>query len=261
MTVITLTTDFGLADNYVAIMKGVILGIAPLARIVDITHQIEPQDVRQAAAVLDAAVPYFPPDTIHVAVVDPGVGSTRRPIAIRTPHALFIGPDNGLFSPALTQTSHLELTILHLNRPAFWLPAVSRTFHGRDIFAPVAAHLAAGQPFESVGTPIDDPVILATPQPSRLPDGRLTGEILMVDRFGNLISNLPDTWLAGRYGVITCAGVDVPGPSETYASVEPGELLALIGSSGLLEIAVRDGSAAARLRAGPGEPIHVHLHL
>ena len=143
MILITLTTDFGLADSYVAVMKGVILGIAPQARIIDITHDIAPQNVRQAAIVLQAAAPYFPPQTIHVAVVDPGVGSARLPLAVRTPQAIFIGPDNGLFSTVLTETHTESLTILHLDNKDYWLPTVSRTFHGRDIFSPVAAHLAA----------------------------------------------------------------------------------------------------------------------
>ena len=255
MTLITLTTDFGLADSYVAVMKGVILGIAPQARIVDITHHIAPQNVRQAATVLQAAVPYFPPHTIHVAVVDPGVGSARRPIAVRTPQAIFIGPDNGLFSIVLTEANTENLAVLHLDQTAYWLPTVSRTFHGRDIFSPVAAHLAAGAPFESLGTPITDPVIIAISQPSKLHDGAIHGEVVYVDGFGNLISDIPEAWLAGRHWVLSCAGQEILGPSQSYASAQPGELLALISSSGTLEIAVRDGSAAARLRARPGEPI------
>ena len=255
MTLITLTTDFGLADSYVAVMKGVILGIAPQARIVDITHQIGPQNVRQAATVLQAAVPYFPSNTIHVAVVDPGVGSARRPIAMRTPQAIFIGPDNGLFSTVLVEAHIGDVTILQLDKPAYWLPTVSRTFHGRDIFSPVAAHLAVGAPFESLGTPIDDPVIIAISQPSKSDDGTVYGEVVHVDGFGNLISDIPEAWLAGRRWVLSCAGREILGPSQSYTSAQPGELLALISSSGTLEIAVRDGSAAALLRARPGEPI------
>ena len=255
MILITLTTDFGLADSYVAVMKGVILGIAPQARIVDITHQIAPQNVRQAATVLQAAVPYFPPQTIHVAVVDPGVGSARRPIAVRTPQAIFIGPDNGLFSTVLKEAHTKNVTILHLDNRDYWLATVSRTFHGRDIFAPVAAHLAAGAPFESVGTPIIDPVIIAMSQPSKLDNGDMRGEVVYVDGFGNLISNIPEAWLAGRQWVLSCADQEILGPSPSYASAQPGELLALISSTGTLEIAVRDGSAAALLRARLGEPI------
>lgn len=255
MSIITLTTDFGLADSYVAVMKGVILGIAPQVRIVDINHQIAPQNVRQAATVLQAAVPYFPSHTIHVAVVDPGVGSARRPIAVRTPQAFFIGPDNGLFSTVLVQEHTENVAILHLDQTAYWLPTVSRTFHGRDIFAPVAAHMAAGAPFESLGTPITDPVIIAMSQPSKLDNGDVRGEVVYVDGFGNLISDIPEAWLAGRRWVLSCAGQEVPGPSQSYAAAQPGELVALISSGGTVEIAVRDGSAAALLRAHPGEPI------
>ena len=255
MILITLTTDFGLADSYVAVMKGVILGIAPQTRIVDITHQIAPQNVRQAATVLQAAVPYFPRGTIHVAVVDPGVGSARRALAVRTSHAFFVGPDNGLFSAALANTHTGGVLVLHLDQPAYWLPTVSRTFHGRDIFSPVAAHLAAGVPFEALGSPIADPVILAHPLPSRQADGTVSGQIDHADRFGNLISDIPEAWLAGRRWVLSCAGQEIHGVSPSYASAEPGELLALISSSGTLEIAVREGSAAARLAAGFGEPI------
>lgn len=255
MSIITLTTDFGLADSYVAVMKGVILGIAPQARIIDITHQIAPQNVRQAATVLQAAVPYFPPNTIHVAVVDPGVGSARRPIAVRTPQAIFIGPDNGLFSTVLAEAHTESVTILHLDQTAYWLPTVSRTFHGREIFAPVAAHLAAGAPFESLGTPIDDPVMIAISRPSKLDDGTVFGQVVHVDGFGNLISDIPEAWLAGRRWALSCAGQEILGPSQSYASAQPGELLWLISSSGTLEIAMCDGSAAALLRARLGEII------
>jgi hypothetical protein len=257
MTLITLTTDFGLADSYVAAMKGVILGIAPRASLVDITHQIDPQNVRQAAVVLQAAIAYFPPGTIHVAVVDPGVGSARRAIALRAEHSFFVGPDNGLFSVVLADAAPGSVRVVHLDQPAYWRPAVSRTFHGRDIFAPVAAHLAAGAPFEALGTPIADPVVLDFSHPSRLADGSVLGEVSHVDRFGNLISTIPETWLAGRAWVARCAGQEIAGPSTSYASAQSGELLMLIGSSGTLEIAVREGSAAERLRAGVGEFIQV----
>ncbi len=256
MTLITLTTDFGIADSYVASMKGVILGIAPQARLVDISHQITPQNVRQAAHVLQSAVPYFPPHTIHVAVVDPGVGSARRPIAVRTPQAVFVGPDNGLFSAFLAEANPVSVAIIQLDQPAYWLPKVSRTFHGRDIFAPVAAHLASGTPVESLGTPITDPIILDLPQPSRSTDGVICGQIAYVDRFGNLISDIPEAWLAGHRWVLTCTGQEILGPSPSYMSAQPGEMLALISSGGTLEIAVREGSASERLRAGPGELIH-----
>lgn len=263
-----MTTDFGLADPYVAVMKGVILSIAPSTHIVDISHQVPAQDVEQAAFVLHAAIPYFPPGTIHVVVVDPGVGSERRPIAIRTRDAVFVGPDNGLFSFVLTPEQPLSaaaaasatggqsvVEVIHLNKPEYWLPHISHTFHGRDIFAPVAAHLAAGVPFASLGTPIDDPWIRPQLQPVVSPEGHIRGRIVHVDRFGNLISNIPAGWLSGQHWRFHIAGQKVKGLSKTYAAVKPGHLLALIGGSGRLEIAVRNGSAAQQLNAHPGEPI------
>ncbi|MDH7484892.1 MAG: SAM-dependent chlorinase/fluorinase [Anaerolineae bacterium] len=275
MSIITLTTDFGLADGYVGTMKGVILSIAPQAHIVDISHDVGPQNVRQAAYVLSTAAPYFPPGSIHVVVVDPGVGSARRPIAVRTERAYFVGPDNGVFSYVLTGrdpgseigdqgsgeqpvtwNSKPETTILHLDRPQFWLPTISRTFHGRDIFSPVAAHLAAGVPFDTLGTPIADPVILPLPRPERRPDGSIRGQVLHADRFGNLITDIPVGWLAaGKSWRFDIAGQCIEGLSLTYAAAGQGELVALPGSDGLLEIAVREGSAAKMLHVGAGAQV------
>ena len=266
MPIITLTTDFGLADGYVGTMKGVILSIAPEASIVDISHDIEPQNVRQAAYVLSTAAPYFPPGTIHVVVVDPGVGSARRPIAVRTERAYFVGPDNGVFSYALAGEQEARSkrqeagakgpTVLHLNRREFWLPTISQTFHGRDIFSPVAAHLAAGVPFDALGTPITDPVTFPLPRPERLPDGSIRGEVLHADRFGNLITDIPMSWLTGnKTWVFEIAGQRIEGLSVTYAAARRGALVALPGSEGLLEIAVREGSATGRLGIGPGAPV------
>jgi hypothetical protein len=255
LTVITLTTDFGLADSYVAAMKGVILRIAAHVTLVDISHFIPAQNVRRGSAVLRDAAPYFPAGTIHVAVVDPGVGSARRPIAVRTPQATFVGPDNGLFTFALAGDSTSQPRVVHLDNPQVWLPAVSPTFHGRDIFAPVAAHLAAGMPFEWLGTPIDDPVLLSAALAQRLPDGAIRGHIETVDHFGNLVSDVPASWLAGGQWTVHIAGLAIPGLSATYAQVLPGAVLALIGSSGRLEIALRNGDVAAHLRVQPGEPI------
>ncbi len=164
MTIITLTTDFGLSDGYVGAMKGVILGIAPAAHLVDLSHEIAPQDVRQAAHVLADAVPYFPAGTVHLAVVDPGVGSARRPLLITTPRAAFVGPDNGLFTFILGTA---KTQAWALDQPGYWLPEISRTFHGRDIFAPVAAHLACGVPPEMLGSPITDAAPLAAPLAAR----------------------------------------------------------------------------------------------
>ncbi len=253
MTLITLTTDFDLVDSYVAVMKGVILTIAPDARIIDITHQIAPQDVRAAAYILSTAVPYFPPDAIHIVVVDPGVGSARRPIAIQTGQIRLVGPDNGVFTSVLAAAE--QPAVVHLDNPRFWRPAVSHTFHGRDIFAPVAAHLAAGVPLRDLGSPIDDPVLLDSEPPVRLDNGVLRGQIIHVVRFGNLISNIPASWLAGGDWTIRIAGHDLHGVHTSYAGVDKGRLVALVTSNDTLEIAVRDGSAAQRLQVAAGEPV------
>jgi S-adenosylmethionine hydrolase len=251
--VITLTTDFGQEDGYVGTMKGVILSIAPQARIVDISHDIAPQSLRQAMYILSTAVPYFPPSTVHVVVVDPGVGSSRRPIAVRTGSASYVAPDNGVLSHPLAEPN---VAIVHLDRPEFWLPAVSNTFHGRDIFSPVGAHLAAGVPFDALGSVVTDAITLPLPQPERLADGSLRGQVQHADRFGNLITDIPMSWLAeGKGWRFEIAGRRIAELSITYAAVACGTLVALAGSDGLLEISIREGSAAKTLAAGAGTPV------
>jgi hypothetical protein len=258
MTIITLTTDFGDSDGYVGALKGVILGLAPGVTLVDISHNVPPQDVRHGARVLATAAPFFPPGTLHLAVVDPGVGSARRGIALQTPTATFIGPDNGLFTPFMRERT----ACVALTNPATHLQPVSATFHGRDVFAPVAARLAGGLPLHELGPPVDQPLALPTPQPTRLPDGRLQAEIIGVDHFGNLLTNvplLPGAWRGVRVIVIVGEGVGeiTLAARRTYSDVAPGELLALVGSEGYLEIALREGSAAARLGLSQGAPIEV----
>lgn len=254
MTIITLTTDFGLSDGYVGAMKGVILGIAPDARLVDLSHEITPQNVRQGAYILESAIPYFPGGTVHVAVVDPGVGGNRRPLLVTTPRAAFVGPDNGLFTFALDAPAAQAWA---LDRPAYWLSDVSRTFHGRDIFAPVAAHLAAGVAPQAVGTPITDALRLPLQMPQRRGNNRILGHVIHIDRFGNLISNIPAAWI--MTGVWTCdiAARHIPRISDTYSAGAPGELLALIGSRGTLEVAIREASAAQTLGARVGQPVEL----
>ncbi len=255
MTIITLTTDFGQADGYVGIMKGVILGIAPDARLVDLSHEIAPQDVRSAAFVLGRAIPYFPAGTIHLAVVDPGVGSSRRALVVQTTAALFVGPDNGLFSRPLGQP---EARAFAADKPDYWLPHVSQTFHGRDVFAPLAAHLAAGAPVEALGSRIHNPVLFDDPAPIRRAYGSsITGRVVYVDRFGNLITNVPGAWLAGSQWTCRINGQAIRRLSQAYAVVPSGTLLALVSSQETLEIAVRDGSAAGRLDAGIGEVVEL----
>ncbi len=250
MSFITLTTDFGDADGYVGAMKGVILSLAPQVTVVDISHAVPAQQVRHASRVLATAAPFFPPGTIHVAVVDPGVGSQRRGIALQTPTAMFVGPDNGLFSPFLRD----QLACVALTNAAAHHHPVSATFHGRDIFAPVAAHLANGMPLAALGPVVDDPVTWPDPRPQRLPDGRLRAHVVYVDHFGNLVTNIQS--LTGQDVQVLVGGTTLP-LRHTYADVASGELVALVGSSGDLEIAVRDGSAAERLGVGVGTPVEI----
>ncbi len=257
--IITLTTDFGLDDGYVGTLKGVILGINPRVTIVDITHAIAPQQIEEGAFVLAASAPYFPPGTIHVVVVDPGVGSTRRAIAMRVGETFFVAPDNGVLSAAIAAfDSPILLQAVQLNRPTYWLPVVSRTFHGRDLFAPVAAHLSLGVPLEALGDPIDDWVRLVPHRPSRRTDGTLVARISHIDRFGNLVINIVDSVLANtdrRRVRLTIGGRTLEGIQGTYAEVQAGEVVALFGSSGYLEIAMRNGSAARLLQAQVGDEV------
>ncbi len=252
MTIVTLTTDFGLADGYVGTMKGVILSIAPGAHLVDVSHDIAPQNVRQAAYVLSRAAPYFPRGTVHLAVVDPGVGSARRPLLVQTPGACFVGPDNGLFTFALDQPG---AAVFELTRSEFWRPVVSRTFHGRDIFAPVAAHLANGRLPPDLGAPVVDPVRLPEPAAARIAPGHLRGHVIHIDRFGNLVTSIPAAWVTGGAWACLIRGRRIEGIQQTYAAAQPGALIALVSSGDTVEVAVRDGSAAALLGVQAGEPV------
>ena len=249
MSIITLTTDFGSADGYVGAMKGVILGIAPDVRLVDISHEIAAQDVRGAGYVLGHAAAFFPLGTVHVAVVDPGVGSRRRPLLITTPVASYVGPDNGLFTFALDEGG---AAVFELDQPEFWQPNISRTFHGRDIFAPVAAHLARGIVPYALGSPISDPVRLPAVAPQRRADGHVAGHVIHVDHFGNLITDIPGGWVGVGRWCVEIAGRRIGRFGTTYADATAGALLILVSSAGTLEIAVRDGNAAALLGVGVG---------
>jgi len=242
--IITLLTDFGTRDAYVASMKGAILSVAPAAQIVDVTHEVRPQDVVEGAWLLASAFRYFPPGTVHVAVVDPGVGGERRAIAAAAGGWLFVGPDNGVLSWALDAAGDVRAVEL---RDARWFRGeVSRTFHGRDIFAPVAAHLAAGVPLDELGPRIDDVARLPLPQPA-IEAERIACEVVHVDRFGNAITNLDrrtfDTWASGRPHVVTAGRREIGPVRATYADAARGEPLALFESTGHLEVAVREGSA------------------
>lgn len=255
MTIITLTTDFGVTDGYVGAMKGVILRLAPNVTLIDISHAVNPHDVRHGARILATAAPEFPEGTIHVAVVDPGVGSSRRGMALRTENAFFVGPDNGLFSPFLgSKVACVELT----NR-ATHQRHVSHTFHGRDVFAPVAAHLANGMSISELGPPLTDPIYLVEPEPARTEGGWLVAEVVYVDRFGNLVTNLGPLHgeqLESASIRVVIGDIGVPF-ARTYSDVAVGELLALIGSSGYLEIAVRTGRASDFIAMGIGAVVKV----
>ncbi len=255
--VITLLTDFGLSDAYVGIMKGVMLGICPAARLVDLTHDIPPQGIIPGALVLRNAVRFFPAGTTHLAVVDPGVGSARDPIAIVTERGVLVGPDNGLLHPAALAMGVRE--VRRLERTDLFRQPVSHTFHGRDIFAPVAAHLAAGWPPHELGSLLPAPRPLVLPAP-RCEPGRVDGEVMYIDRFGNLITNIPATALAGfptPEVSVSIRGVRIAPIVAAYAAVPEGSLLAIIGSWGVLEVAVRDGSAAEHLAADIGTAVTV----
>ncbi|MEJ2732629.1 MAG: SAM-dependent chlorinase/fluorinase [Anaerolineae bacterium] len=254
--IITLTTDFGQSDSYVGAMKGVILSLCPEATLVDICHEIHPQAVRQAAYVLSTAIPYFPPGTVHLVVVDPGVGSQRRPIVVQSGRALYVAPDNGVLSFGLRQDPP-QLAI-HLTEPTYRLSRISATFHGRDIFAPAAAHLACGSAPSEMGEPISlsDLCTLPTIEPQQQADGTWLGEILHIDRFGNLITNFQSPEPQSTFAVMV-AEQRIDTLSRTFAAVGPGELVAYVGSTDYLEIAVREGNAAHWLQLDVGDPVQV----
>ncbi len=261
---IAILTDFGSRDAYVGVMKGVIYTLYPAARIVDLTHEVQPQNVREGAFLLAAAWPYFPDGTVFLAVVDPGVGTERRMLAARCGRHYFVGPDNGLLTLVWRQAAEREerCQAVALTEPRWWWPGrtPSRTFHGRDIFAPVAAHLARGVELEAFGPPVTDPVLLEFPEPRRSADTALEGEILHVDRFGNCISNLTEADVRAlgdlNHVAVKAAGMVIQ-IREAYGEVEPGQTLALFNSEGFLEIAVREGSAARRLGLKVGDPVKV----
>jgi S-adenosyl-L-methionine hydrolase (adenosine-forming) len=271
--VITLTTDFGLRDPWVGIMKGVILRLVSDVHLVDLTHEIAPHDVLEAALALEAAVPFFPEGAVHLAVVDPGVGSTRRPLAVSARGHFFVGPDNGLFTAFLRDGEWRAIEVARASGPdtpaSVGIVELSRTFHGRDVFAPAAAHLARGVALERLGREVHDPMRLSWPVSSRTREG-IAGEVIHVDRFGNLITSiraedidsLPparDAAAAGGVGRVVVAGVgrEPMRMVRTYTDITPGDVAALIGSSGRLEISMRETSAAVTLGFGRGTRVLV----
>lgn len=255
--IITLTTDFGTGSTYPAQMKGVMLSIAPNARVVDITHEVPPQDVLEGALALEAAVPAFPAGTIHLAIVDPGVGSGRLAIAVLTDLGVFVGPDNGLFELVLRLTEVRQ--VVALDRPAYHRAQVAPTFHGRDIFAPVAAHLANGAGLDMVGSAIGTVTRLSVPEARKMGD-EVHGEVLTADRFGNLITSIRAADLSEwdiRSSVVVIGRVASAAMGRTYADVPVGAAIAYLGSSGRLEIGLREGNALRQLGVSRGTDVIV----
>ncbi len=260
--IITLTTDFGLSDAYVGAMKGVLLSINPRATIVDVSHDVRPQQILQAAFLTQSAWPHFPDGAIHIAVVDPGVGTERRAVAIETPRGRFLGPDNGVLSAALPDEARPEAGAAPVALPAgcrafaiadprYLRERVSATFHGRDIFAPAAAYLSLGVPIEEFGGPLDRIVALPPLRARRMSDGSLAGQVVHIDRFGNVITDIREEDLPAQEFVVLIGRQRARGPVPTYANAT--SLCALAGSSGYIEVALPNGNAARELGCAIGD--------
>ncbi len=255
--IVTLTTDFGVQDLFVGVMKGVILGINRVATPVDITHGIPPQDIPAAALVVDAASGCFPPGTVHLVVVDPGVGSERRNIALACRGQYFVAPDNGVLTAVRAAD---PVVAVSLEEPFFFRRPVSATFHGRDILAPVAAYLSRGTPLASLGPTVTDLAAAELPQPA-VSATAIDGQVVMVDHFGNLITNIRRTALeaVGANVEITIGSERIAGLQPSYAQAPPQAVLAAINSFEVLEIAVNQGNASEQLQAGAGTPVRVDI--
>jgi len=252
--IITLTTDFGLVDPYVAMMKGVIFSINDKARIVDVSHHIMAGSIIEAAGMIRETFPFFPEGTVHVVVVDPGVGSDRRLIALKAAGHIFIGPDNGIFWPIITEFK--KTIIVHLTEKMYFSPHITPTFHGRDMFAPVAAHISLGIDPVKMGPVINDPVKLSSPRPHKIANV-LYGQVMRIDNFGNLITNISNedirNFLKKSKPIIRIGNLELKKLDHIYSDVEKGEPLALIDSSNFLEIAVNLGRAAEYVGINTGE--------
>lgn len=253
---LTLLSDFGLSDVYVGVMKGVIAQINSTLTVVDLTHQIPPQNIAAGRFCLMSAYRYFPDGTVHVAVVDPGVGGNRRAIAVKFTSGFLVGPDNGLFSGILSQSK--AVTAVELTNPDYWrTPTPSNTFHGRDIFAPVGAHLARGVPIEDLGREIDSTTLVQLPMPEwSLTENGGTGCIQYCDRFGNLVTNIPGSLVQGKTWSVEVSGLTILG-RQTYSDNPPGSLVALVGSHGWVEIAVNGGHAQSQLKIDWGDKLQI----
>jgi S-adenosyl-L-methionine hydrolase (adenosine-forming) len=276
--IIALLTDFGLTDAYVGTMKGVMLSICPQARFVDLTHAIEPQNVRQAAYLLLTAFRHFPPHAVFLVVVDPGVGTAREPVAVETGYGIYVAPNNGVLSYVLPHAAVRHAVVL--DNPAYHLPGISQTFHGRDIFSPAAAHLASGVPITSLGSPLPELVKLSGPALEIAP-GHLRGEVLHIDHFGNIITSIGHLAWSGdgtleldpQFGTrhsetvrlnpdrcqVRVHDTTLEAIQRTYGAVAAGALTPLVGSAGQLEIGLNQGSAAEALGAALGDPVIVEF--
>jgi len=257
---IALITDFGTRDYYVGAMKGVILSINPKAALIDVSHDVPPGDIRFGAYLLARVSGCFPPETVHLAVVDPGVGGDRRAIAVRSGSGTFVGPDNGLFTRILDGRE--AVSVIEITESRYFAGKISPTFHGRDLFAPVAAHLSLDTArFDGLGTVIDDPVMLDALEAKRVGE-TIVGTVIHVDRFGNIITNVPEgvlrEFISGSDAIVKTGGKRIVGLVKTYCSVQEGHVLSLIGSSGYLEVSVNGGSASEALGVGAGDDITVH---
>ncbi len=265
MANISLMTDFGIKDGNVGVMKGVIWTICPQAQIADLSHLVEAQNIREAALILARSAPYFPKDTVHVVVVDPGVGTTRRPMAARIGDWFFVGPDNGIITLLFERAKQENWTCMfvELEKSKYWLPNVSFVFHGRDIFSPVAAHLASGVPLNKLGSPFSDPVLIHFPKPEKTKAG-WRGEIIHIDHFGNLASNIRVENLGEAVRQkskinVHLSGLKISGMVNTFGERPVGELVALLGSTGNLIVSVVNGNAAAKLGVNVGDKIEVFI--
>lgn len=256
--IVTLTTDYGERDGFVGAVKGVLLSFCSEARLLDITHQISAFNIEEAAFVFHSGAQFFPKGTIHLVVVDPGVGGERRPIAVRTTRGIYVGPDNGVFSGVYASGRNVE--VFHFNKRRFFLKKVSSTFHGRDLFAPVVGHLLQGVPLEKMGTPIQNYVRFPVSKVKRRGRG-LEGGIIHIDHFGNAITNITEEDLqrlgSPRRISVHVGELKLHGVSKTFSSVKKGEPVVLIGGSGLLEIAIREGNAAQEIGVRLGDPVNV----
>jgi hypothetical protein len=261
---VSLLTDFGTHSPYVGILKGVIWSQAPEANILDLSHEVSPFDVAEAAFLLETSWRWLPPRTIHVVVVDPGVGGPRKPILALGERGLYVAPDNGVLSYVLASDS--VTTVYELTEEHFWLKPVSSTFHGRDIFAAVAGWIASGVEPERMGEVLEKPLVLPLPRP-RAEGSSLLGQVLHVDRFGNLVTNITRSMLEtvlekyGLKGFVASVGQEAcQRHVEHYGQAEPGAVVSLFGSSGYLELSAREASAAQRLGAGVGTQVLVRFH-